>query len=322
MSMQVRGRRAPAQRRPAPILRLAPSESITALIKAYLLDCEARGLLPGTLVAYGYALRESFLPFCSAAGVEEFEELDQLALNRYIGELRQRSGRRKGAAISEATVAHYMGAVKGWMAWCVDEYGLSPAGSPHVPAIRKQPRRVLSREQVQAMEDWAHTERDKVLVRLLADAGPRVGEVVRLRPDDLFQKSGKWFLHVGGKGGNERDVPVPRLWPRLRRLARARPEDAQDRLFLGLRRASGGLYEGIGKHGIEVMVRNLARAAGISHPVHPHLLRHSCITWLGSRGLNPFQISMIVGNFDAIDLYMHLSEQDAHAAMLQALRAD
>jgi len=214
-----------------------------------------------------------------------------------------------------------MGAVQGWMRWCVDEYGLAPAGTPHVPSVRKQPRRVLSREQLQAMEDRATAERNKVLVRLMADCGPRVGELVKIRPSDLFQKQGRWFLHVDGKGGNERDVPVPRLWPRLRRLARARPEDADDRLFLGLRRSSSGLYEGIGKKGIEVMVRDLALAVGIRHPVHPHLLRHSCITWLGSKGLNPFQISTIVGNFDALDLYMHLDEQDAHAAMLQALRA-
>jgi len=48
---------------------------------------------------------------------------------------------------------------------------------------------VLSRDEIQAMEDAAVTERDKLIVRLLADTGIRVGELVRLPLNDLIKRT-------------------------------------------------------------------------------------------------------------------------------------
>jgi hypothetical protein len=47
---------------------------------------------------------------------------------------------------------------------------------------------VLSREEITAMEDAAATERDKLIVRVLADTGIRVGEMVNLTVHDLIER--------------------------------------------------------------------------------------------------------------------------------------
>ena len=312
--------RRPRGGQPAPARQR--SDQLAELVDAYLDDCRARHLMASTVAAYGKTLRTVLLPWCERRGISEFAELDQLALNDFIEELRARRGRMGAERISEATLAHYTAPVKAWMRWCVEAYGMAEAGRVRVPRLKKRPRRVLSREEVQGLEDAAWSERDKLLIRLMADCGLRVGELVRLRTVDLFQKQGKWFLRVHGKGDNDRDVPVPRLWPRLRRLARVRPGDATDHLFLALRRGHSGLHEGLTIGGAEQALLRASQAAGIERRMHPHLLRHSCITWLGSKGLSPFQISTIVGNFSHLDLYMHLAEEDAHAAMLRALQGE
>ncbi len=78
---------------------------------------------------------------------------------------------------------------------------------------------VLSSEEIQALEDAAMTERDKLIVRTLADTGIRVGELAKLRTADLTTQGRQQYLRVRGEGSKERLVPVPRLYARLRHYA-------------------------------------------------------------------------------------------------------
>src|SRR5215471_2551186 len=77
------------------------------------------------------------------------------------------------------------------------------------------------------MEDAAQTERDKLIVRTLADTGIRVGELVALRPSDLQLQGRNQYLKIRGKGSREWLVPLPaalvsapmslrRSWPTVR----------------------------------------------------------------------------------------------------------
>jgi integrase len=109
-----------------------------------------------------------------------------------------------------------------------------------LPRLPRKLVEVLSREEVSRLEGAAPVERDKLIVRLLADAGLRVGELVRLRVTDFEVQGGSHYLKIRGKGNRERLVPVDRsLYRRLRRCAEGRPGDS-DRIFLALRRSPAG----------------------------------------------------------------------------------
>jgi hypothetical protein len=56
------------------------------------------------------------------------------------------------------------------------------------------------------MEDTARTERDKLIIRALADNWMRVGELVKLRKNDLVTQGRQHYLRVRGKGPKERLV--------------------------------------------------------------------------------------------------------------------
>lgn len=53
-----------------------------------------------------------------------------------------------------------------------------------------------------------HYERSRWVLRLLYHTALRAGEAANARAADFFQRRGRWWLHVVGKGGVEGDVPV------------------------------------------------------------------------------------------------------------------
>ena len=112
------------------------------------------------------------------------------------------------------------------------------------PKLPKHVLDALDRVEIDRLEDAARTERDKVIVRLLATSGIRAGELLGLTPADLVEQGRDRFIRVHGKGARERLVPIqPQLYRRLQRVARGRPADARsDGLFVALRRSGSGCY--------------------------------------------------------------------------------
>jgi integrase/recombinase XerD len=121
-------------------------------------------------------------------------------------------------------------------------------------------------------------------------------------------------------------VPVPELYTRLRRfITETRQKKvASDRVFLGQRRRPGGEVEPLTESGVQQIVRELAEKAEIGRRVHPHLFRHSFITWQLRRGTTPMHLKVMVGHksLAMIDkVYSHLEPTDAYDAMLRSLQA-
>jgi len=56
--------------------------------------------------------------------------------------------------------------------------------------------------------DEQHYERSRWLIRLLYHTALRVSEAANAKVTDFYQRRGKWWLHVIGKGGAEGEVPV------------------------------------------------------------------------------------------------------------------
>src|SRR5207302_4128188 len=124
----------------------------------------------------------------------------------------------------------------------------------------------------------------------------RLGELTRLRVSDLETRDRQPHLRVQGKGERDRLVPLPNSATRLRTFLSHRPREAgSDRMFLSSRR-SRGILEPLSTSGVHQLIRSLAREAGLSKRVYPHLLRHSFATEALARGMNPIQLADILGH--------------------------
>src|SRR3982074_1138830 len=233
---------------------MAQDGDLAALVEDYLAACKARGLSPNTVNnSYGYPLRKVLLPFCEREGIASLPGLTTRVRDRLARELMDNGGPR--GQLSRHSIHAYTRAINHFLAWAKRE-GQSVSGKAQLPRLPKAILEVLSRDEIQGMEDAANNERDKLIVRLLADTGVRVGELVKLRKTDLVIQGRQYYLRVRGKGSRERLVPIPRLHPRLRRYAdRTRPADATtDRLLISLKRrphSQGGSYEALTESGIQ-----------------------------------------------------------------------
>ncbi|MGH7609619.1 MAG: tyrosine-type recombinase/integrase [Candidatus Dormibacteria bacterium] len=306
-------------------LRVVEPAAATPLersVEDYLTSCKARGLSPKTVnQSYGWPLRSVFLPWARETRLLAPADVSPRALEGLAADLLGRPGRN--GTLSRHSVHAYLRSVNQWSRWARQEGEEVPerATAP-LPRLPRSLPTVLTRAEITALEEAAATERDRLIVRLLADTGMRVGELVGLRVGDLIQRDRGSFLRVTGKGDRERQIPVmPKLARRLQRyIEKTRPKDTRsDRVFLGLRRsAATGQYEPLTTSGVEQLVRDLGERCGLPQRVHPHLFRHSFVTHALAQGMGPIQLAEIVGHTSLAmiqQVYAHLSPSDAYEAM-------
>ena len=181
--------------------------SLSILVDDYLDSCRARGLARSTIeLAYCYALKEIFLPWCKEAGIDSAEELTQRVLDRFTGSLLRDGGRR--GQLSPHTVHSYVRTVRQFLTWAQREGEVLSGAKPQLPRLPKRVVDVLSREEIDKLEAAASTERDRLIVRLLADTGIRVGELCAIDIGDISRHQRGALLKVKGKGNKERLVPI------------------------------------------------------------------------------------------------------------------
>lgn len=134
--------------------------------------------------------------------------------------------------------------------------------------------------------------RDQLLLRLMADLGLRVGEVVALDAGDVSLPRGQGLavLTLRGKGGKLRQLPLPpQLAELVRRYLRTLPADGP--LFPG--RQGGRLTT----KAVRDLLKRLARAAGLDpREIHPHRLRHTCATELLRDGAPVTHVAALLGH--------------------------
>jgi integrase len=305
----------------------APS-ALATLASDFLADCRARGLSVRTVQAYDFPIRHQFLPWCATQGITEPSELTAQLAGRFTSRLLEEGGQR-GGQLSRASVRSYVRSVRVFLGWVANpDGGATPVGaSPRLPKAEKRMVDVLSREEIQRLENTAATERDKLIVRVLADCGLRLGELLGLRADDIREpKRGEFDLLVHGKGSRDRKVPLtPALYRRLRRLLAGRKVSGRDRVFVSLRKGADGRYAPLTASGVGQAIRVLAQEAGIEKRVYPHLFRHSFATnWL-RKGGNIISLQTILGHADLSmiqGVYSHLDSSDDYAAAMSVLMGD
>jgi integrase len=262
-----------------------------------------------------------FLQWCAGESIASIGQLDRRTFDRFTAQLLTMTG-RYGKELSRHTVHSYVGPVRLFLTWAERE-GEAVAAKPQLPRRPRLQKDALSREQIDRMESAAPQERDKLIVRLFGDCGLRLSELMAIEIRSIIRSGHTASLAIRGKGDRERRVPLtPNLLRRLDRLIAALPKDrTTDRIFLSSRRNPGGSYEPLTDSGVKQAVADTAKRAGVGRTVHPHLLRHSWMTEMLRRGMNPLQLRVIAGASPEVIArhYEHLTEEDAHKAMIAAL---
>ncbi|WP_429501183.1 tyrosine-type recombinase/integrase (plasmid) [Robbsia andropogonis] len=179
--------------------------------------------------------------------------------------------------------------------------------------------------------DEQHYERSRWLIRLLYHTALRASEAAPASTADFYQRRGKWWLHVVGKGGAEGEVPVS---------DELMADFARYRVFHGLppapsARETGPVVMSIaGDHArhltpaaVYLIVREVfRRAADALESADPvgattlrrastHWLRHSAATHQADAGtdLRFIQKNLRHASIETTGIYLHAEDDRRHA---------
>ena len=158
----------------------------------------------------------------------------------------------------------------------------------------------LTRDEVRVLVEEAKKrrkgERDSLLILLLFQTGLRISEALSLTPSHIESFEGRPVLRVVGKGKKERVVALPeRLADKLRAYAYEKGLKADERFFP------------INRQRAWQIMKEVAKKAGITKRVYPHLLRHSdAIERLRQTG-NPKALQHHLGHSSPIMVMRYLS---------------
>ena len=250
---------------------------------------ESPALSDSTRRAYRTDL-EQFAAWLRSRGLE-LDDVDVRVLSEYVADL----GRRR-PKLAPATVGRKLSAVRALL-----RSALGPARVPDASLAPKRPRRLPSApktDEVDALLDGLNRDgplglRNRALVELVYSAGLRSAEAVGLDLQDVdFDQE---LVHVRGKGGKERTVPLgEEAAVRLGRYLRdGRPQlarGAENAVFLSAR-------------GRRLDTSTLRRITP-----NPHRLRHAFATHLLEGGADLRVIQELLGHssLSTTQIYSHV----------------
>ena len=180
--------------------------------------------------------------------------------------------------------------------------------------------RVLAPAEAGVLLGALRTRRDRAMVGMLL-GGLRRCEVLGLRLSDV--SVGERRLHVCGKGGRERIVPVSsRFFAALGEyLELERPADApSEACFVVLKGPRRGLA--LSAAGLDEVLAGARARAGLSGATC-HQLRHTCLTRLREQGMALEAVQAQAGHasIESTRIYLHLSNEWLAGEYLRAAEA-
>ena len=192
----------------------------------------------------------------------------------------------------------------GWIEQDPAELLEAPRQGQHLPEY-------LSTAEVDKMEasiDLSKWEghRNRAIIEVLFSCGLRVSELVNLPLSNLYLDEG--YIRVFGKGRKERLVPISEkaihelhLWFEFRRQMTIKPGE-EDIVFLNRRGAR------LTRTMILIMIKQVAKDAGIQKTISPHTLRHSFATALLEGGADLRAIQAMLGHesIGTTEIYTHI----------------
>lgn len=248
-----------------------------------------------------------FATWCGRGDLVGPEQVDRLALRRYLAYLATRE-------YAKRTIARKASALRRYFSWArrVGVIETDPSTSLRAPSGEGRLPRVLDGAELHSILEpgelregeavWKR-RRDDAILEMLYGSGLRVSELCGVDTDSIDLK--RHLVTVWGKGGKERRVPMSLAgvetlseWLRVRHEVVG--ENSGAALFLN---AHGGR---LGTRDVRRLLDDRADS-----PTHPHALRHTYATHLLDGGADLRSVQELLGHSDVVTTqrYTHVSKE-------------
>ncbi len=220
-------------------------------------------------------------------------------------------------ALSARSITRKISALKVLFTYAHERHGLpNLAEDLTFPKLEKKLPEYLSEQEIEILLATAdadtsmHAPRNKVLLYLLYVSGMRISELTQLTISSLHFDTG--FVHVQGKGGKGRMIPLP--VPMLS-LLRTYIDTVQNSIHSQRQKIGyvfpilyAGKVRPITRQACWNIVTQLCKKAGIERKISPHKLRHSLATHMLKSGADLRSLQMLLGheNLATVQVYTHV----------------
>ncbi|MDP4022706.1 tyrosine-type recombinase/integrase [Methylobacterium sp. NEAU 140] len=271
-----------------------------------------RHLSPNTLTAY----RQDIAELVGNLGSVAVADVTGTRLVAYAAHL---STARK---LAPATVKRRLACARSMFGWLVRRrvIGVNPFAMVEI-RVRvpdRLPRCLATGEMATlARAAEAAPPLTRLATTLLFATGVRVSELAAIRVSDIDLESGS--IRIVGKGDRQRQVFVPdeKVASLVRDYVRIHHVDGNGGSVRLLR---DPFNRPVSSAGIRLRIKRLARSAGLSRPVTPHMLRHTAATELLEAGVDIRFVQRLLGHrsISTTQLYTHVSDRALRGAIQTA----
>jgi len=222
------------------------------------------------------------------------------------------------------TIARKISSMKVFFGFLADRFGIAnSAADLVVPKIDKTLPVFLTHDEIKAMMQTALLEattsrgkRNALMLQLLYATGLRITELITLRLENINFDTG--FLNVIGKGGRQRDIPLPLVvCEQLQNYVDTLlPESIKEvsgelspKLFL-FPLVRNKKIKPITRQAFWIILKKILAASGVHKNVSPHTLRHSIATHLLQAGADIRSLQLLLGHerMSTVEIYTHLDK--------------
>lgn len=160
-------------------------------------------------------------------------------------------------------------------------------------------REPLHAEEADALYQTCETMQEKLIIWTFLDTGLRVSELCGLTPHSIeWQQKA---LRITGKGGPHGKKSKKRVVPMSKRVQTLLEHyfAINERWPVGIRQA-------------QKIVKQVANRAKLSHPVTPHILRHTFATMALQKNISLAAVQKILGHDRLMTTAIYLNFTDTH----------
>jgi len=190
-------------------------------------------------------------------------------------------------------------------------------------------------DSLRSHKEWI---RQHTLLNFLYYLAPRASEVAECKMNDFFQRRGRWWWRVLGKGRKYAEVPVPD--PLLQQIVKYRkhlelsdlPQPDEDTPFIRSINGNKGISSNMVYRLSKKMLTEAAEQIKISRPdqadrllnASTHWFRHSAITHLADQGVDLRLVSKTArhSKLETTAIYFHAEDETWHDAVNKQYKKD
>jgi integrase/recombinase XerD len=219
--------------------------------------------------------------------------------------------------MSQRSQARILSGLRSFYTYCLVEQitRTDPTALLEAPKLQRKLPDTLSYEEIElliAAIDLSKPEgeRNKAILETMYSCGLRVSEIVSLQISCLYLDAG--FIRVIGKGNKERLVPIGEnairqlnIYLNQVRAHQTVQSGAEDIVFLNRR------GQALTRVMIFLVIKELAKKAGIQKSISPHTFRHSFATHLVEGGADLRAVQEMLGHesITTTEIYTHLDRE-------------